>query len=270
MRKGSRMVIAAAPGQDGPQIDRPAPLVNLIQPPLSLSRTTLLLTRPRAASERFAAMLRGWPALGGLPVLIAPLMEIVRLPVPRDVLKDASGIVFTSVNAVEALGLPGAGLPAWCVGPATAQAAEAAGFTVRLVARDAEELVATMTAAPEAGRLVHVGGRHRRGRVAERLTAAGWRCDPVCVYDQVPRPIGTAAQALLGGRDPVLVPVFSPRSAALFPRHASAPLHLAAISAAAAEAWAGPPPAAVRIAPKPDANGVARALGALINTACSP
>ncbi len=56
-------------------------------------------------------------------------MRIVPVAHDAAVLARAAGLVFTSVHAVPAAG-PGRGRPAFCVGPATAAAARAAGFDV--------------------------------------------------------------------------------------------------------------------------------------------
>jgi uroporphyrinogen-III synthase len=60
-------------------------------------RATLLLTRPRAASERFAAEIgkRGLP----LDIVIAPLMEIAPVG-PARCSRSDDAFIFTSANAV--------------------------------------------------------------------------------------------------------------------------------------------------------------------------
>ena len=82
-------------------------------------RPTLLLTRPRADSLRFARLLPGWQAV------IAPILRIV--PVDHDAarLRAAGALLFTSAHAVAAAG-PGAGRAALCVGGRTAEAARKA------------------------------------------------------------------------------------------------------------------------------------------------
>jgi uroporphyrinogen-III synthase len=134
-------------------------------------RATLLLTRPRAASERFAAEIaaRDLP----LEVVIAPLMEIVPTgdlpPLP-----EGAALIFTSSNAVEAAG-PGQGRRAWCVGARTRQAAAEAGFDAVLAGATADELVAHVVDLRPDGPLVHVHGRHQRGDVADRLAPRACR-----------------------------------------------------------------------------------------------
>lgn len=215
---------------------------------------TILLTRPQEASARFAAQIGG---VTGWPVLIAPLLRIV--PVAHDAarLRDAVGLVFTSENGVAAAG-EGRGRPAICVGPRTAQAARAAGFEATAGPGDAARLMPMLAG-------LGLGWLHPRGaHIAAELPVPG-----ITVYDQQALPLSAAGRALLRGQAPVVLPLFSPRSARLAAqaaRDAAAPLWLAAISAAAAAAWGqagGPVPARRVVADAPDAGGMARAIAAL-------
>lgn len=213
---------------------------------------TLLLTRPEPAARRFAAA----AAPLGLPVLISPVLRIV--PVAHDAgrLAAAEGLVFTSVHAVPAAGA-GRGRPAICVGPATAQAAREAGFAVTEGPGDAARMLPLLQ---ELGPgWLHPHGAH----VAKVLPVPG-----VVVYDQLPLELSLAARALLAGPGPVILPLFSPRSARLLSGQAAgarAPLWLAPISAAAQQAWQG---LAARSVPAstPDAEGVLCAVERLLAT----
>ena len=97
-------------------------------------------------------------------------------------------------------------------------------------------------------------------REAAELPAEG-----VVVYDQVAVPPTPEAQAVLAGAAPVLLPLFSPRSARLAAAAcagAAAPLRPLAISAAAASAW-GRSGEAAPVAAAPDA----AAMEALVRAA---
>jgi uroporphyrinogen-III synthase len=176
---------------------------------------TLLLTRPRAASERFAAEIgkRGLP----LEVVIAPLMEIVQAD-PPEVARGAS-FIFTSANAIPAAG-PGLGRRAWCVGERTTAEAGLAGFEAIWAGATADELVHRLLAEGPAVPLMHLHGHHQRGEVAERLCEGGLTVTSHVVYDQVECPPDDTFFAALR-RSPLWVPLFSPRSAALFVAAAS-------------------------------------------------
>lgn len=218
----------------------------------------VLLTRPHAAALRFAAALRD--RLGPVEVLVAPLIEIAALPFAAGL--PARGLIFASAEGVEhfAGGDPRRDLPAWCVGARTAAVARSLGFAAAEDAAfaDAEALVAALLAQGPAGPLLHVRGVHARGDIAARLVAGGIPAAEVVVYDQRRLPLSAAAAAAALGPAPLVVPLFSPRTAALAGAAlagAAAPIRAAAISAAAAEAWlrAAGRPAAVAVRPDGEA-----------------
>jgi uroporphyrinogen-III synthase len=170
---------------------------------------------------------------------------------------------------------PSGGLPAWCVGDRTAQAARKAGYGARSAAGDAAALVAAILAEAPPGPLLHARGEDSRGAVADRLTAAGLPTAEALVYAQRPAALSDEARRLLGGADPILVPLFSPRSAEIFaaaladiPR--PAPLWVAALSPAVADAAAPLSPARMAIAGAPDADALLQAAEGLIAAAAQP
>ncbi|MFC0199461.1 uroporphyrinogen-III synthase [Paracoccus rhizosphaerae] len=211
-------------------------------------RPPLLLTRPQADAERFAASMPGWRCV------ISPILAI--LPVEHDAarLRDAPGLVFTSAHAVASAGA-GRGRPAICVGGHTAGVAQAAGFAVTAGGGTADSLLPLIAAARVP--LIHPHGRH----LAKVLPVPG-----MVVYDQAPQPLSRTAQRLLARETPVILPVFSPRSAQLLSAQASgarAPLWLAAISAAAARAFDQPSDRCI-VALAPSAEGMRAAITGLL------
>lgn len=85
-------------------------------------------------------------------------------------------------------------------------------------------------------------------------------------------PLTPAARAALSGSAPLLVPLFSPRSAGLMApeiANARAPLHIAAMSPAVAEALPLQVRGGVAMAPVPDAEGMLQALAGLMGRAKS-
>ena len=81
------------------------------------------------------------------------------------------------------------------------------------------------------------------------------------------------AKRALAGDDPVLVPVFSPRSAGLLIPWLSgrtAPLYVAAISRNVADALASAAPDCLRISATLDGEGMLTALGELIAESSTP
>ncbi|PQO24371.1 uroporphyrinogen-III synthase [Rhodobacteraceae bacterium WD3A24] len=225
----------------------------------------VLLTRPKAQAEDFADQLRA--ALGPREVVIAPVIEIV--PRPATALPAGiGGLIFTSVNGVAGFAAMGGrrGLPAWCVGEATARAARAAGCDAIAAGGDAEALLQLLVQSRPEGPLVHVRGAHAAGRLTERLVAAGIDARALVAYDQNSRALDSAAHALLAREAPVLLPLFSPRSARLVAAEvAQTPLRarllVCALSQAVARAWRDMRPAdAPEIAARPDAAAMIAAM----------
>lgn len=230
------------------------------------SRPTLLLTRPEPAATRFAAQLR--ERFGdGLEILSSPLMAPVFLaaPLPGG---GWQGTIFTSETGVEGLRrLTDRRGPAICVGPRTAEAAQAAGWQAEVIGGDAEGLVAALAAQPRPGLWLHGRGREAAGDLAARLRKAGMSVAEAVVYAQEPRPLTDAVRARLMDGAPVVVPLFSPRSAKLFvaqTRGTVAPLLVAAISKAAADAVGPLGALRVECAPTPDGPGMLTALARLM------
>lgn len=235
---------------------------------------TVLLTRPLAQSTRFAAALRA--RLGPVPVVISPVLDIVPDPeAAARALVGAGGLIFTSENGVAACqGLTIApGLPAYCVGTRTAQAAEALGGTVRIGPGDLGGLVAMIVAEgwPQAAPLVHLHGTHVTGDAAAQLATHGIPARGAIVYDQTAQALDKAAGDLLQGEAPVLVPIFSARSARLLVTEldkATAPLRIVAISPAVARELPVHSDRQVSVAGSPDATSVLEALVALWEDGC--
>lgn len=232
---------------------------------------TLLMTRPRAAAERFVA--RFPPAVRNrLRVIYAPLMQIEPLPGPVS-LEGIHGVIFTSVNGVAAAQAAGLSptLPAYCVGTATTAAARRARWSVEETCETADALVDALIGRRPPAPLLHLRGTHARGAIAERLTVAGIETRAQPVYDQRLVGLTEEARQALTGPDPVIVPLFSPRSARHFADvcRGSAPLCLAAISAAAAEPVENMEHRALILAERPDGAAMAEAVERLLQ-GCEP
>jgi uroporphyrinogen-III synthase len=193
----------------------------------------LLLTRPSEAAARFLAVLPR-DLVEQLAIVVSPLLKIRPLAPPED-LADYAGAVFSSAAGV--VPPPVSGLPAYCVGERTAEAAAGAGWQSHVCGDNADALVAVLPQMNVAGPLLHMHGRHTRGRVAERLSAAGLRCDARVVYEQEQMEFTGEAQQLFADQAQVVAPVFSPRTARLFAEKCSDArgIHFLAFSEAVAE-----------------------------------
>lgn len=228
----------------------------------------LLLTRPQAQSEAFAAELEA-RLPGRFDPVIAPVIAITprRAPV---VLTGAGGLLFTSANGVEqfAAASPDRSLPAWCVGAMTAEAARTAGFDARSADGDVSALAELVIARhrPADGVLLHVRGAHAAGDLTGRLAAAGLAARALELYDQAPCPVPPGAAALLAARAVPVLAFFSPRSAALFADQAhaagwdTAAATFVALSAAVAAALADLPAARRIVAEAPGRDSMIAAL----------
>lgn len=220
----------------------------------------LLLTRPRAQSEQFARHCE--TDCPPHRVLIAPLTEITPVAFDPSVFAGAGAVVLTSPNAVVAV--EGLGLPAWCVGPGTAAAAQAAGLEVRESGGDAEHLLADLRRAGPGVRLVHAHGRHLARDLVTELAPEGFDIRGAVVYEARKVPWDSAVLPVLAQAEHVLAPLFSPRAAEEFAArlggHVPRGLRIVAISANCA----GRLPAALKarctIAKAPDAAAMRRAV----------
>ena len=215
----------------------------------------LIVTRPAPDGQSFAAAVE--KALGepGYTIL-SPAFTIA--PCAAEPPPDYAALIFTSGNGVaQAVRLGARSVPAFCVGDRTADRARAAGFDATSAGGDADALVAHLMNIRPTTPLVHVTGAERRGAVAERLTEAGMPCQTVVAYRQDPMGPTPALDAAAGGTRPVVVPVFSPRSALpILALDWHAPLHVVAMSAAVAEATAGVHPDTMTISEEPTGNGM--------------
>lgn len=229
----------------------------------------LLLTRPHAQAEQFAAqaLQQGWRG----EILIAPLIDIALLPLPFRALDRIRTGIVTSRHAVAALarGTQQRDLPLWAVGPATAQAARQAGFTiVHEAGGDARALIRDIEAAGTLGPFLHLRGAHVAADIISELRALGHEAKGLVVYSQDALPLEPQARTRLQAGGVFVLAAFSPRSATLISGAlrklalTGSQLHGVAISPAAAKALAELPMASCRIASAPDAPGMLAALAA--------
>lgn len=235
------------------------------------SRPSVLLIRPTDASARFAAQIAA--RFGDdLPVLLSPVLQPAFVTPAWD---DAAidGVIFSSETGVRGfcLASPLRGLPAWCVGPRTAEAAQAAGFAAQDCGGTAQTLLAHLRANPPAGRLIHARGRDTTGNLARDLRAAGVQADDAVVYAQNALPLTPEARALLHGASPVIVPLFSPRTGQIFATQLTpgltAPLWLVGLSAAVTRLASGIAAQRRGTAQAPTALAMLQAMERMLNNA---
>ena len=233
----------------------------------------ILITRAEPGASETAARVE---ALGARairsPVLHMNMLETASLTSPDTL----SGLVFTSANGVRAYveRSDHRALPAWCVGPATAAAAQQAGFEqVRESAGNAVDLARFIAAhsRPETRPLLHVANAAAKGDLRRSLETAGFSVAFAALYEMRPaEALAADAREAMAGGQPVLVFVHSAKGAERFAElcaglstHA---LIAIAISQPAAARLAVLDLKALHIAPEPNEDGLFAALPSAIAT----
>jgi len=233
------------------------------RPELQQSNAILLITRPAPKAHGFAQRVAGdLPA--GAQTIVSPVLRIVPVDGRVD-LNGVSGLVISASSALPFVPADAVGrqFSAYCVGRNTTQTARDAGLKAQFCGETAQDLINTILQDSPGGRLLHLRGTHARGDIANSLTNGGQPCGEAIVYDQIPQELSHVAHQALVGPHPVVVPVFSPRSAAVLGQQAidaRAPIVLVALSPAVAEAWSGPVPAETLCAARPDAASMQTAV----------
>lgn len=223
------------------------------------SHAPILLTRPLPQSQRFADQLAGL----GRQIIISPLMAVELLPASRPA-GDFAAVIFTSETAVLA---PMPDLPqrAYCVGKRTATVASAAGFSALSADGDWRKLFDLILRDHPAGRLLFLHAAEAARDLPNALNSAGLETVSVQVYRQNPQALTAQAVQILRQDGPVILPLFSARSAVLFWAEyariqATAPIYIAALSAQVAE---GMTAAHLHIAARPDGQAMQEAVAQL-------
>ena len=211
----------------------------------------LLLTRPAGGNARLWAGID--PQIQ--PYLIAVETPLVAIDPVQATLPTEGNVIFTSSHAV-ALAPAGQGRRAYCVGHRTTQVASQAGWAATCAGETADNLVATLIEQGTQGPLLHIGGVHTRGDVAQRLTQAGIITDHIAVYIQRNLPLTDRAIEHLRQDTPVIIPLFSPRAAAHFQaslyQPPQPPCHIVALSQAVADEIQGSPNVTLHISASPN------------------
>jgi uroporphyrinogen-III synthase len=230
----------------------------------------LLLTRPTAQGADFAERLTA--RFGDQLTIIKTPLLAPRFFAPVLPPGPFSGLILTSQTGVEAyLRLAGAhNLPkeVFCVGERTASAARAAQLHPVVVADDAANLILQIKALRPTGRLLHLRGREARGNISFLLDSAGIDTSEAVIYAQEECHLTAQAQTILMQTGPVIVPLFSPRSATIFAAEMAriggiSPLRVASMSGDIA-AEATQLTARIIIATKPDAAAMLKAVALLL------
>lgn len=221
----------------------------------------VIVTRPEPGGTIFANAL---PQT--VQAIVSPLIRIEHLPIQLK--EQPAGLVLTSQHAAKAVDDigPAKDIPIFCVGDRTAAAVRAAGYEARSASANANGLVEMILAAKPRAPLLHLRGEHTRGDVADRLTLAGVKCVEQVVYEQVATKLSETALSALTGENPVILPLFSPRTVSILSEQGpfSAPAHVVAISEEVAREAKCLKPADVAIATAPNSKAMQSATSRLI------
>lgn len=199
------------------------------------SRPTLVLTRPLSATRRLLSSLEQ-QVEGPISHVISPVVDIKAFG-EWPALPDDTDIILTSEQAVRG---DLSGHVVHCVGDRTAEVATANGAVVDIIALEAKELLKRLLGLPKDRSFMHLCGSHKAMDVTARLIAEGRKAVDRQVYAQVAQPLSEQARSILEGEQPVVLPLYSPRSARLVGEGLQAPgarLHVIAMSNAVASEW---------------------------------
>lgn len=233
----------------------------------------LIVTRAEPGAGETVGRLK---QLGLRPVL-APMLSLE--PCEHEVLpdlSDISGLVFTSANGVRVFADRASerGLPAWCVGPATAAAARMAGFEqVHESAGNALDLAKFIAAntRPEARPLLHVANRAAAGTLKSELEQAGFRVIFAPLYEMRPADtLPSQVEQIVANEQTAIVLIHSRKGASAFsnlvPPDTGSALVAIAISEVASEPLRARSLQSIHIAESPNEDGLFAALRAAIAT----
>lgn len=216
----------------------------------------VLITRPSPQGDRFETALQARYGAAVVPVQTPLLASRFLTPMLPDGLPES--VILTSETGARAAGRISQDLPrrAYCVGDQTAKVAREQGFATVSADGDAEALIALLLRHSDHAPFLHLRGLEARGDIVARLQAQGCTAAEAIVYHQEAQPLSAQAMAVLQQPGPVIVPLFSPRTAQVFCQAVAshslrADLMLVAFSPAVAAELSDLPVKAMRIARHP-------------------
>ena len=174
----------------------------------------IMLNRPKEAASEFRGLIQ--EALPEARVIISPLIKIKFLSKLIDFTRFDT-LIFTSVNGVHAIEnqrVP-RGKLCFAVGEKTAQAAEKIGFEALYSNGNYEDLVSMILSHPRSGKFLHVRGKYTRGDISRALSESGRPCEQLIAYHQKSVALTNQAKVSLKRDKPLILPIFSPRTARL-------------------------------------------------------
>lgn len=225
------------------------------------SNPIILLTRPKGQANAFRDLLGK-----NVDVIISPVFRIENLEVKYD-LENYSALIFASQNAVIAFAkvVGTQGIDAYVVGKKTAALASKFGLNVVTIKTTANDLIDTIIVDNPRGKLLFLRGKYSTGNIEQKLNLVGIDTVSKIVYEQEPVNLSLKILAILQTNRPVILPLFSCRSAQLLSdqvkrANCSAPLIIVAISTAVLDAWCGPEPDEFYVASDPTGQAMVKEI----------
>ena len=223
----------------------------------------LLLTRPLDGNERFCLKIKH--LLYSCEILDNPIQRIDFLPSLSKVNKN-SVLIFTSANGLRAAKKHNLiNKKCFVVGANTKKIAVSFGYDVLGFSKDQENLLKLIKSKKPTESMVHIRGKHTVGNLCDALKRNQFSCLDIIGYNQEPLKIKKQnLQKILSGR-PVILPIFSSRSAELLQSNLDLTgFNVIAISEAVAKIVSGVELGELVISKKPDLNSMQEATLAIL------
>ena len=223
----------------------------------------LLLTRPLGGNERFCLKIKH--LLYSCEILDNPIQKIDFLPSLSKVNKN-SVLIFTSANGLRAAKKHNLiNKKCFVVGANTKKIAVSFGYDVLGFSKDQENLLKLIKSKKPTESMVHIRGKHTVGNLCDALKRNQFSCLDIIGYNQEPLKIKKQnLQKIHSGR-PVILPIFSSRSAELLQSNLDLTgFNVIAISEAVAKIVTGVELGELVISKKPDLNSMQEATLAIL------
>ena len=223
----------------------------------------LLLTRPLGGNERFCLKIKH--LLYSCEILDNPIQKIDFLPSLSKVNKN-SVLIFTSANGLRAAKKHNlSNKKCFVVGANTKKIAVSFGYDVLGFSKDQENLLKLIKSKKPTESMVHIRGKHTVGNLCDALKRNQFSCLDIIGYNQEPLKIKKQnLQKIHSGR-PVILPIFSSRSAELLQSNLDLTgFNVIAISEAVAKIVTGVELGELVISKKPDLNSMQEATLAIL------
>ena len=223
----------------------------------------LLLTRPLGGNERFCLKIKH--LLYSCEILDNPIQKIDFLPSLSKINKN-SVLIFTSANGLRAAKKHNLiNKKCFVVGANTKKIAVSFGYDVLGFSKDQENLLKLIKSKKPTESMVHIRGKHTVGNLCDALKRNQFSCLDIIGYNQEPLKIKKQnLQKIHSGR-PVILPIFSSRSAELLQSNLDLTgFNVIAISEAVAKIVTGVELGELVISKKPDLNSMQEATLAIL------